>query len=198
LKLIGLTGGAGSGKSTVAEMLRELGAVVVDADEASHAAYAPGSPGFDAVVNEFGSDFVHGGQIDRARLGELVFHDEDARRRLNAIVHPLVRTWMAERTVEAEDRGAEVIVHDVPLLFENGLEKLYSDVVLVHVPEKLQLRRLVDGRGVSEDRARAMIAAQMPIDDKRGRAQHVIDNSGTREATREQVEKVWAEIASAR
>jgi dephospho-CoA kinase len=198
LKLIGLTGGAGSGKSTVAEMLRELGAVVVDADEASHAAYAPGSPGFDAVVNEFGSDFVHGGQIDRARLGELVFHDEDARRRLNAIVHPLVRMWMAERTVEAEDRGAEVIVHDVPLLFENGLEKLYSDVVLVHVPEKLQLRRLVDGRGVSEDRARAMIAAQMPIDDKRGRAQHVIDNSGTREATREQVEKVWAEIASAR
>jgi dephospho-CoA kinase len=198
LKLIGLTGGAGSGKSTVAEMLRELGAVVVDADEASHAAYAPGSPGFDAVVNEFGSDFVHGGQIDRARLGELVFHDEDARRRLNAIVHPLVRTWMAERTFEAEDRGAEVIVHDVPLLFENGLEKLYSDVVLVHVPEKLQLRRLVDGRGVSEDRARGMIAAQMPIDDKRGRAQHVIDNSGTREATREQVEKLWAEIASAR
>jgi dephospho-CoA kinase len=198
LKLIGLTGGAGSGKSTVAEMLRELGAVVVDADEASHAAYAPGSPGFDAVVNEFGSDFVRGGQIDRARLGELVFHDEDARRRLNAIVHPLVRMWMAERTAEAEDRGAEVIVHDVPLLFENGLEKLYSDVVLVHVPEKLQLRRLVDGRGVSEDRARAMIAAQMPIDDKRGRAQHVIDNSGTREATREQVEKVWAEIASAR
>jgi dephospho-CoA kinase len=198
LKLIGLTGGAGSGKSTVAEMLRELGAVVVDADEASHAAYAPGSPGFDAVVNEFGSDFVRGGQIDRARLGELVFHDEDARRRLNAIVHPLVRTWMAERTVEAQDRGAEVIVHDVPLLFENGLEKLYSDVVLVHVPEKLQLRRLVDGRGVSEDRARGMIAAQMPIDDKRGRAQHVIDNSGTREATREQVEKLWAEIASAR
>jgi dephospho-CoA kinase len=198
LKLIGLTGGAGSGKSTVAEMLRELGAVVVDADEASHAAYAPGSPGFDAVTKEFGSDFVRGGQIDRARLGELVFHDEDARRRLNAIVHPLVRTWMAERTVEAQDSGAEVIVHDVPLLFENGLEKLYSDVVLVHVPEKLQLKRLVDGRGVSEDRARAMIAAQMPIDDKLGRAQHVIDNSGTRDATREQVEKVWAEIASAR
>jgi dephospho-CoA kinase len=179
-------------------MLGELGAVVVDADEASHAVYAPGSPGFDAVTTEFGSDFVRGGLIDRARLGELVFHDEDARRRLNAIVHPLVRTWMAERTVEAQDRGAEVIVHDVPLLFENGLEKLYSDVVLVHVPEKLQLRRLVDGRGVSEDRARAMIAAQMPIDDKRWRAQHVIDNSGTRDATREQVEKVWAEIASAR
>jgi dephospho-CoA kinase len=198
LKLIGLTGGAGSGKSTVAEMLRELGAAVVDADEASHAVYAPGSPGFDAVVKEFGRDFVRNGQIDRARLGELVFHDEDARGRLNAIVHPLVRGWMAERTVEAQDKGAEVIVHDVPLLFESGLEKLYSDVVLVHVPEKVQLRRLVDGRGVTEDRARGMIAAQMPIDEKRGRAQHVIDNSGTRDSTRAQVEKVWAEIASAR
>jgi dephospho-CoA kinase len=198
LKLIGLTGGAGSGKSTAAEMFRELGAAVVDADEASHAAYAPGSSGFDAVVQEFGRDFVRNGQIDRARLGELVFHDEDARARLNGIVHPLVRRWMAERTVEAQDKGAEVIVHDVPLLFESGLERLYSDVVLVHVPEKLQLRRLVDGRGVSEDRARAMIAAQMPIDEKRGRAQHVIDNSGTRDATRAQVEKVWAEIAAAR
>ena len=198
MKLIGLTGGAGSGKSTVAEMLRELGAVIVDADEASHAVYAPGSPGFDAVVREFGSDFVRGGHIDRAHLGDVVFHDEDARRRLNAIVHPLVRTWMAERTAEAEDKGAEVIVHDVPLLFENGLDKIYADVVLVYVPEKLQLRRLVDGRGVSRDRARAMIAAQMPIDEKRGRAQHVIDNSGSRDATREQVEKVWAEIASAR
>jgi len=198
LKLIGLTGGAGSGKSTVAEMFRELGATIVDADEASHAAYAPGSPGFDAVVREFGSDFVRSGQIDRAHLGELVFHDEDARRRLNAIVHPLVRTWMAERTEEAEDKGAEVIVHDVPLLFENGLDRIYADVVLVYVPEKLQLRRLVDGRGVSRDRAHAMIAAQMPIDEKRGRAQHVIDNSGSRDATREQVEKVWAEIVAAR
>jgi dephospho-CoA kinase len=198
LKLIGLTGGAGSGKSTVAEMFRELGAAVVDADEASHAVYAPGSPGFDAVVKEFGRDFVRNSQIDRARLGELVFHDDDARRRLNAIVHPLVRGWMAERTAEAQDRGAEVIVHDVPLLFENGLEKLYSDVVLVYVPEKVQLRRLVDGRGVSDDRARAMIAAQMPIDEKRGRAQHVVVNSGSRDATREQVEKVWSEIAAAR
>jgi dephospho-CoA kinase len=198
LKLIGLTGGAGSGKSTVAEMFRELGAEVVDADEASHAVYAAGSPGFDAVVREFGRDFVRNGQIDRVRLGEVVFNDEDARRRLNAIVHPLVRGWMAERTVEAEDRGAEVIVHDVPLLFENGLEKIYADLVLVYVPEKLQLRRLVDGRGVSQDRARAMIAAQLPIDEKRGRAHHVIDNSGSRDATRAQVEKLWAEISAAR
>lgn len=191
MKLIGLTGGAGSGKSTVAKMLKELGAVVVDADEAAHAAYEPGSAGFDSVVAEFGPGYVHEGRIDRARLGDLVFNDPDARRRLNAIVHPLVREWMAARTGEAIDRGAEVVVQDVPLLFENGLEGLYSTVVLVYVPEELQLARLVEGRGLSPDRARAMIASQLPIEEKRKLAPHVIDNSGRRDATREQVERIW-------
>jgi len=198
LKLIGLTGGAGSGKSTAAEMFRELGAAVIDADEASHAVYAPQTPGFDAVVREFGPEYVRGGQVDRARLGELVFHDDDARRRLNAIVHPLVREWMAERTAEADRDGAEVVIHDVPLLFENGLEGLYSDVVLVYAPERVQIKRLVEGRDISEDRARAIIAAQLPIDEKRGRAQRVIDNSGSREVTRAQVNRVWDELAPAR
>jgi len=179
-------------------MFRELGAAIVDADEASHAVYATGHPGFDAVVGEFGSDVVRNGQIDRAKLGELVFHDESARRRLNAIVHPLVREWMAARTAEADKDGASVVIHDVPLLFENGLEPLYSDVVLVYVPPRVQLRRLVDGRGLSQELARSIIAAQMPIDDKRGRANHVIDNSGDREKTRAQVERLWAEISAAR
>ena len=194
MKLIGLTGGAGSGKSTVAGILRDLGADVVDADEAAHAVYAPGTPGFDAVVAEFGPEYVHDGRIDRGRLGRLVFDDEDARMRLNAIVHPLVREWMAERTREAAERGAEVVIQDVPLLYENGLEDLFSSVVLVYVPEELQLERLVEGRGLDEARARAMIAAQMPIDEKRRRAHHVIDNSGTREQTRRQVEETWAQI----
>jgi dephospho-CoA kinase len=198
LKLIGLTGGAGSGKSSVSSMFRELGAEVVDADEAAHAAYAPGTPGFERVVEAFGDEYVRDGQIDRNRLGELVFHDDEARRRLNAIVHPLVREWMAARTAEADSRGVDVVIHDVPLLFENGLEKIYSDVVLVFVREPVQVRRLVSGRGLTEDRARAIIASQMPIDDKRGRAQHVIDNSGSREQTREQVEKLWTEFAGAR
>ena len=198
MKLIGLTGGAGSGKSTVGGMFRELGAAIVDADEASHAVYATGNPGFDAVVAEFGSDVVRNGQIDRAKLGELVFHDESARRRLNAIVHPLVREWMAARTAEADRDGASVVIHDVPLLFENGLEPLYSDVVLVYVPPRVQLRRLVDGRGLSQELARSIIAAQMPIDEKRSRAQHVVDNSGDREKTRAQVEKLWAEISASR
>ncbi len=195
MKLIGLTGGAGSGKSTVAAMLKDLGAAVVDADEAAHAVYEPGTSGFEAVVREFGADFVRDGHIDRARLGELVFKDQDARRRLNAIVHPLVRDWMAERTASALRDGAEVVVQDVPLLFENGLEPLYSAVVMVYVPQELQVKRLVEGRGLSEERARAMVASQMPIEDKRSRAHHVIDNSGSIDDTREQVQRLWWELA---
>jgi dephospho-CoA kinase len=196
VKLVGLTGGVGSGKSTVAEMMRELGAQVVDADEATHAVYEPGSPGFDAVVREFGDEYVDGGRIDRPRLGELVFHDDDARRRLNDIVHPLVRAWMAERTAEAAQRGAEVVVQDVPLLFENGLERLFSTVVLVYAPEEVQVDRLVSGRGFTPERARAMIAAQMPIENKRGLAHHVINNSGAREDTLAQVTAIWKQLTS--
>jgi dephospho-CoA kinase len=195
LKLIGLTGGAGSGKSTVAAMLKDLGAAVVDADEAAHAVYEPGRPGFEAVVREFGPEYARDGRIDRARLGELVFNDSDARRRLNAIVHPLVRDWMAARTVETVEGGAQVVVQDVPLLFENGLQGLYSTVLLAYVPEELQLTRLVEGRGLDAARARAMIASQMPIDEKRELAPHVIDNSGSREATRQQVKRIWDELA---
>ena len=194
MKVIGLTGGVGSGKSTVAEMLRGLGASVIDADEAAHAVYAPGTAGFDAVVQEFGADFVRDGEIDRRLLGGLIFADEEARQRLNAIVHPLVREWMSARTAEALEGGAEIVIQDVPLLYESGLDGLFSSVLLVYAPPDIQLDRLVKGRGLVESRARAIIAAQMPIDEKRMRAHHVIDNSGTVEQTREQVEEVWAQI----
>jgi dephospho-CoA kinase len=195
VKLIGLTGGIGSGKSTVAAMLRELGAEVVDADEASHAVYEPGTPGFAAVVREFGDGYVRDGRIDRKALGDLVFKDAEARRRLNAIVHPLVRDWMAERTAEAIDRGAEIVVQDVPLLFENGLETLFASVILVDVPEATQLERLIHwGRGLTPERARAVIASQMPIAAKRPRANHIIDNSGSVEHTRAQVEHLWRKL----
>jgi dephospho-CoA kinase len=191
VKLVGLTGGVGSGKSTVAKMLQELGAVVVDADEAAHAVYEPGTPGFTAVVREFGDEYVSEGRIDRKRLGELVFGNADARRRLNAIVHPLVRDWMAARTAEAVEAGASVIVQVVPLLFENGLERLFTTIVLVYVPEPVQLERLVKGRGIDPERARQMIAAQMPIEEKRRLAHHVIDNGGAIEATRAHVDQLW-------
>lgn len=177
-------------------MLRDLGAVVFDADDAAHAVYEPGSVGFEEIVREFGDEYGRDGRIDRAKLGDRVFHDEISRLRLNEIVHPLVREWMAERTAEAALAGAEVVVQDVPLLFETGIERLYSNVILVYVPESLQLTRLVEGRGLSEDRARAMVASQMPIEEKRKLAHHVIDNSGTPEETRKQVEWLWTHVVS--
>jgi len=175
-------------------MLRERGAVVVDADEATHAVYEPGTPGFDAVVREFGPEFVSDGRIDRNKLGQLVFNDDDARKRLNAIVHPLVREWMARQTSEAVERGAQIVVQDVPLIFENSLQGLFSHVILVYVPEEVQVERLVSGRGFTPERARSVIDAQMPIEAKRGLAQFVINNSGSVEDTRGQVEAVWREI----
>jgi len=178
-------------------MLRELGAEVIDADEASHAVYEPGTPGFAAVVRDFGKSFVRDGRIDRKAIGALVFKDAEARRRLNAIVHPLVREWMARRTAEAMERGAVVVVQDVPLLFENKLEGLFPTTVLVWVPPDVQIERLVSGRGFTDERAREVLAAQLPIDDKRSLATHVIDNSGTPESTRAQVARLWETLTGA-
>ena len=175
-------------------MFRELGAAVVDADEATHAVYAPGTPGFEAVVREFGEEFVRNGKIDRKKLGEVVFNDPAQRRRLNAIVHPLVRQWMAERTAEAVEGGAEVVVQDVPLLFENSLQGLFSGTVLVYARPAIQVRRLIEERGLSAARADAVLAAQMPIDEKRPLADFVIDNNGSLDETRRQVEEVWARV----
>ena len=196
MKLIGLTGGAGSGKSTVAAMFRELGAAIVDADEATHAVYAPGTDGFKAVVKEFGGEYVRDGAIDRGKLGALVFEHADALRRLNAIVHPRVRQWMADKTAQAVEDGAEVVIQDVPLLFENGLQGLYSSTVLVYARRQTQLQRLVEERGLTPDRAQKMLAAQMPVDEKRSLADFVIDNDGTRDETRRQVEEVWTRVRS--
>lgn len=193
---IGLTGGVGSGKSTVAAMLRELGATVIDADEAARAVVEPGEPGFRQVIDAFGEGFVREGRLDRQGLAELVFRDEAARTRLNEITHPLVREWMAKRQQEAADRGDRHVVLDIPLLFESGLEPAFPTIILVWAPAELQVRRLVEGRGLEEADARARVAAQLPIDSKRERSRYVIDNSGSREETRRRVEEAWREITS--
>lgn len=194
MEVVALTGGVGSGKSTVAGMLRALGATVIDADEAARAVVEPGTPGFDQVVAAFGERFVKDARLDRAALAEHVFSDPDALRRLNEITHPLVRQWMAERQQEALARGDERVVLDIPLLFENGLQDAFATILLVYAPPETQLRRLVEGRGFSEADARARIAAQLPMEEKRGRATYLIDNSGSLEATRRQVEAAWREI----
>ena len=196
VELVALTGGVGSGKSTVAAMLRELGATVIDADEAARAVVEPGTPGFEQVAGAFGDRYVKDGRLDRAALAELVFNDPRSLRRLNEITHPLVRAWMAERQQEAEARGEPLAVLDIPLLFESELQGAFSKILVAYAPPDTQLKRLVEGRKFGEADARARIAAQLPMDSKRERATHVIDNSGSLADTRRQVERIWRELSS--
>lgn len=197
MRLIGLTGGIGTGKSTVSGMLRQLGATVVDADEAARAVVEPGTEGLARIVEAFGPEVLQpDGRLDRARLAAVVFSDPDRRATLNAITHPLVGGWMAERTAEAAARGEEVIVHDIPLLYENRRQDLFERVILVYAPDAVALERLV-ARGLTEADARSRMAAQMPIEEKRRLAGVVIDNSDGLDATRAQVESAWTEITAA-
>lgn len=194
MEVIGLTGGVGTGKSTVAGFLRELGSTVLDADQAAREVVEPGTDGLAEVVEAFGPGYLKDGRLDRARLAGLVFVDAEARRRLEAIVHPRVRVWMAEGTRAAAERGEAIVVQEIPLLFETGLDRLMSAVVVVWVPVEVQLRRLVEGQTWSEADARARIAAQLPIEQKRARADFVVDNSGSRDETRAQVVRLWATL----
>lgn len=198
MRLIGLTGGIGTGKSTVAGFLRHLGVTVIDADEATRAVQAAGSEGLERLAEEFGPEILTpNGELDRPRLAAIVFRDPDARRRLNEIVHPRVREWMAERQREAEERGEEVAVLDIPLLYESRRDAGFDAVLLVYAPEELQLRRLVELRGMDERSARERLAAQLPIEQKRGLASHVIVNTGTLEDLRAEVERTWADVTAA-
>jgi dephospho-CoA kinase len=197
MRVIGLTGGIGTGKSSVSRLLREKGVTVIDADEATRAVQSRGSEGLRRLVDEFGTSILTSeGDLDRGRLAAVAFADPEARRRLNAIVHPLVREWMADRQMAAEARGEPHVVLDIPLLFESRGAAGFDDVILVYAPEEVALRRLVEQRGMSEEQARARIAAQMPIEEKRELAQHVIDNTGTLQQLRTQTERVWAEVTA--
>ena len=196
MRIVGLTGGIGTGKSTVSAMLRELGATVIDADEATRAVQAPGSEGLRQLVEAFGDGILTpGGELDRAKLADIAFRDPEARTRLNGIVHPLVRLWMAERQQEAAERGDPVVVMDIPLLFEARGGDAFETVLLVYAPEDVQVDRLVRLRGMTEEQVRARMAAQMPIEEKRRLATHVIENTGSLEDLRERVEAAWAAVA---
>lgn len=189
---VGLSGGIGSGKSTVSRQLASYGAVVIDADLVAREVVAPGTPGLARVVDEFGTAVLGpDGALDREALGAVVFADAARLAALNAIVHPLVGTRMQQLQDAAEESGAPVLVLDVPLLAENGLAPLYDEVVVVDCPVEVAVQRLVTQRGMSEADARARIAAQATREQRRAVATHVLDNSGTPEQLAHQVSRLW-------
>lgn len=195
---VGLTGGIASGKSTVARMFVDLGAHLVDTDVLSRQAVEPGSPGLAAIVQAFGPGVLGPeGGLDRRGLREVVFRDPAARARLNAIVHPRVRELMAGELAHwrAVDPAGIVLV-DVPLLFESDWVGRFAAVVLVYVPRAVQIQRLMKRDGVSRSQARAALSAQMDIEQKRGLAQFVVDNSGPITDTHSQVRAVWAGLCA--
>ncbi|MCX4509729.1 MULTISPECIES: dephospho-CoA kinase [unclassified Streptomyces] len=190
---VGLTGGIGAGKSEVSRLLVSYGAVLIDADKIAREVVEPGTPGLAAVVEAFGPEILTPeGTLDRPRLGSIVFADADRLAQLNAIVHPLVGARSAE--LEAAAGQDSVVIHDVPLLAENGLAPLYDLVVVVDAAPDTQLERLVRLRGMTESEARARMAAQATREQRRAIADLVIDNDGPLAALEPQVRKVWAEL----
>lgn len=190
---VGLTGGVASGKSTVSAMLRDLGAVVVDADALAREVVEPGSPGLDAVVAEFGSEVLtEDGRLDRAKLGALVFADPTRRAALEAIVHPLVRARAAE--IEQAAPARVLVVHDIPLLVETGQAASFDAVVVIDVPEEVQVERAVRERGWTEPEARARVEAQASRSERLAAATYVVENSATTEDLRQRVAEVFEEL----
>ncbi|MEI7029863.1 dephospho-CoA kinase [Streptomyces pratensis] len=190
---VGLTGGIGAGKSEVSRMLVEYGAVLIDSDRIAREVVEPGTPGLAAVVEEFGPGVLTPeGALDRPALGALVFADADRLAALNAIVHPLVGARAAERERAASPDA--VVVHDVPLLTENGLAPLYDVVVVVDASAETQLDRLVRLRGMTGSDARARMAAQATREQRRAVADLIVDNDGPLEALEPQVREVWREL----
>ena len=189
---VGLTGGIASGKSTVAGLLREAGAVVIDADQLAREVVAKGTPGLEQVVAEFGPELLTPeGELDRPRMGQIVFNDPERRRALEAIVHPLVFERIA--ALEAAAGPDDLVVHDIPLLTESGRADDFDAVIVVDVPTELQVERAV-ARGMDEQDARDRIAAQATREARASIATYLIDNSGSLDDLRAEVADVLAQV----
>lgn len=194
---VALTGNIASGKSTVARDLAARGATLIDSDQLARDVVAPGTAALRAIVEHFGPELLlPNGALDRAAMRQRVFSDTAAREALNAIVHPAVRALRQQRLDDARRRGARIVVADIPLLFELGLQDGFDAVILVDADETVRRDRLVQTRGLSAHDAQAMIDAQMPSARKREGATWVIDNNGPLEALAPQVEAVWQALAA--
>jgi dephospho-CoA kinase len=190
---VGLTGGIGSGKSEVSKRLAAQGAVIIDADAIAREVVAAGTDGLAEVVEAFGKEILLAdGELDRPRLGDIVFADPELRGRLNAIIHPRVGARMAE--LEQGAGPAAIVVHDVPLIAENGMASAYDLVVVVDVPPRIQVERLVRHRGMTREQAQARMAAQASREQRLAIAGIVIDNSGSLAELDRQVGDLWAEL----
>ncbi|YCI75712.1 dephospho-CoA kinase [Bacillus sp. R1-10] len=193
-QIIGITGGIASGKSTVSLYLQELGFTIVDADLASRAVVEPGEEAYHQVVKAFGEDILlTDGNIDRVKLGSIIFNDQEKRLLLNGIVHPAVRNWMRVKTEAALSSGEETVFMDIPLLFESKLTFMVDKTLLIYVDEQVQLKRLMNRNGLSETEALARINSQMPLADKKALADAVIDNNGDINETKRQVKTILSE-----
>ncbi len=191
---VGLTGGVASGKSTVSAILAELGAVVIDADQLAREVVAPGTEGLQEVVAAFGDDVLTaGGELDRPAMGAIVFADPERRRVLESIIHPRVRARAAE--IEASAPPGAVVVHDIPLLAETGQADRFDAVVVVDVPAELQVQRMTGLRGMTPDEADARIGAQASREQRQAIATYVIENTGSLEDLRKEVERVHEALA---
>ena len=192
---VGLTGGVASGKSTVAAMLAEMGAVVIDSDQLAREVVAPGTEGLAEVVAAFGPEVLTAdGELDRPAVGAVVFADPGKRRVLESIIHPRVRARAAE--IEAAAPPDAVVVHDIPLLAETGQADRFDAVLVVDVPEEVQVDRMTGLRGMTPDDAAARIAAQATREQRRAVATHVIENTGTREDLRHRVTEVFGDLVA--
>jgi dephospho-CoA kinase len=190
--IVGLTGGIACGKTTVAGMLEELGAPVIDADDLAREVVQPGEPALDDIVETFGEKMLNDdGELDRDALGDRVFNDEEARQRLESITHPRIAQRMQKRATELRESGDDWVVYDAALIVENDLHHGLDSLIVVTASEQTQIDRLMERDDFSGQQARDRIDAQMPIDQKADVADYVIDNDGSLDDTHRQVEEVY-------
>jgi dephospho-CoA kinase len=192
LRIIGLTGGIASGKSTVARILERLGGVIIDADQLAREAVLPGEPAYLAIVTEFGEGILNSDRtLDRRSLGKIVFADPKARRRLEWITHPAIAQLADKKLATLREEGTPVVFYMAPLLIEAGVTSQVDEVWVVYADRKTQVTRIMQRDGVSRKEALQRLAAQMPIAEKRTYGKVVIDNRGTPEETERQVKDIW-------
>lgn len=192
MKIIGLTGGIASGKSTVSKIIRQMRIPVICADEIAHLAIVPGKPAYKKIVKEFGKEMLHADKtVNRTKLGSLVFSSSSKREILNSIVHPEVIHEMKEEIENLKKKKANFVVLDIPLLFEEKLDKMCDEVILVYTPQEILKKRLALRDHLNPTEVENRLVSQMPIEEKKKKADHIIDNSGNLAKTKEQVEQLF-------